>query len=280
MTLQKIYSIGKQILSKYLNYDSSFETMSILNFCFKIDRLGFIEHRFEEISQEKAKHFLKLVLNRAKGKPLQYILGEWEFMNKNFFINEGVLIPREETEILVNYSFEKIKNLKSPCILELCAGSGIVSIILKLQIKTAEITAIEISEKAICCMKKNLDFYKIKDVKILKLDVLRENINKLDHFDLLVCNPPYIPTSDIKHLSKEVKNEPIIALDGGKDGLKFYRAIAENWSKTLKKSGSLTVEIGINQSEEVCEIFHSHGFKTCVVKDFNDVKRIVCAEKL
>jgi release factor glutamine methyltransferase len=267
------------MLSKSIE-SSSFDAISIFELCFDIDRKELILHKFKKAPDENIKRFFKLINQRVSGKPLQYILGKWKFMSKTFIVEEEVLIPREDTEIIVNVCYDLLKGMNSPRILELCSGSGIISIMLKDKFKDAKITAIEISTKAVDCMKKNLVLHGVKDVKILKQDVLKFLPHNKEEFsyDLIVSNPPYIPVSHIKFLQKEVKQEPQIALNGGDDGLLFYRAIAQRWSKYIKNTGNIVVEIGINQNESVENIFRDQGFETLVFKDFYDIDRVICTK--
>ncbi|MDR0404488.1 MAG: peptide chain release factor N(5)-glutamine methyltransferase [Oscillospiraceae bacterium] len=277
MKLWEVYSKGKKEISRFLGYDDYFEAASIFRLCFGVSKLDLIGSRSEEAPKEAARKFFNLISQRVSNKPLQYILGEWEFMGDTFIVDEGVLIPREDTEVAVRVCCEVLSEEKSPTILELCSGSGIISIILGKKFENASITSIDISEEAISCMKKNLLLHKMKNIKVLKQNMLIEPFYLDKKYDLIVSNPPYIPSYQINSLQKEVLREPKIALDGGSDGLMFYRSIAKNWLKLIKETGHLVVEVGIDEAKKVKEIFCNCGLKSSIYKDLSGIDRVVSA---
>ena len=214
-----------------------------------------------------------LVNRRLKGEPLQYILGKWGFYKGEFLVGEGVLIPRQDTETLVETSVEFLKGKQNPRVIDLCSGSGCVAISIATDYPNAEVIACEKYEKAYSFLEKNIEFNKTKNVKPLLLDITNET---LEAADLIVSNPPYIPKEDMETLSAEVKREPETALYGGEDGLYFYRVIAEKWSKSLKKGGMLALEIGIGQEQEVIKLLKQAGLKNIgTKKDLCGVQRVV-----
>lgn len=282
MTLKEVYVKGKKILEISGNESSSFDAMCIFELCFNINRIDLVINGNNIVNEDISKVFFNLIKRRASGEPLQYILGKWQFMGLDFYVGEGVLIPRDDTEVLVRETVKKIKNIKNPNILDLCAGSGAVSIGIKSIIKDAIITSVELSERAIFYLKKNINLNNMnKDILIKKTDVFQGNIEfKNCKFDAIVSNPPYIPSRDINNLQVEVRHEPTIALDGGSDGLDFYRVITKKWKKFLKPGGLLAVEIGINQEQSVCELFYSQGFKNIEkFNDINDICRVIMGFK-
>lgn len=282
MTLKEVYFKGKKILEVSGNESYSFDAMCIFESCFSVNKINLIINGSNIADEDTSKKFFKLIERRASGEPLQYILGKWQFMGLDFCVGKGVLIPRDDTEVLVRETVERIKNIKKPNILDLCAGSGAVSIGIKSIIKDALITSVELSERAILYLKRNIDLNNMnKNIFVKKADVFKDYTEfKNCRFDAIVSNPPYIPSKDIKNLQIEVKSEPIIALDGGLDGLDFYRIITRTWKKLLKPGGLLAVEIGINQQQSVCELFYSQGFKNIEkINDINDICRVVLGFK-
>lgn len=278
MTLNEIYLYGKKELIKAGIESSAFDAMQIFNFCFNLNRQDIIKDRFRLAEEKKAKQFLKFIEERAQGRPLQYILGHWSFMDTEFEVGEGVLIPREDTEVLVKAVLSQIERIKNPQILDLCAGPGTVSITLAKKRKDANILAIEISEIALNYLKNNIKKNNIKNVTPISFDVFKkvETLGFKD-VDIIVSNPPYIPTKDLKGLQKEVQHEPMLALDGGEEGLNFYYAIAQNWVKLLKEKGIICVEIGQGQSKRVIEIFKRCGISDIEAKkDINGIDRVIC----
>ena len=210
----------------------------------------------------------------TKGVPLQHITHTQEFMKMDFFVNENVLIPRQDTEILVEEVIEIAKRMEKPKILDLCTGSGAIAISIAKNVPSAEVWAIDISEKALEVAKKNANNLQAK-VKFKKSNLFN-NINKTK-FDIIVSNPPYIKKADIKLLSNEVQKEPEIALDGGYDGLDFYRKIASQAIDYLKFGSYLCFEIGFDQQEDVTEIIKNtkHFNNTYCKKDLFGNDRVI-----
>ncbi len=210
---------------------------------------------------------------RRQGIPLQYIFGKWWFYKSEFLVGKGVLIPRQDTELLVETGLELAKNIKSPKICDLCSGSGCIAISLAKELADAEVTAVEKYDGAYKFLLKNIKHNSADNVKAVKADVTKESFGK---FDLIVSNPPYIPEGDLKDLSREVLNEPHTALFGGEDGLYFYRVIAKNWKNTLSFGGVLAFEVGIKEADEVAEILKDEGFENISFKyDLIGIQRVV-----
>lgn len=233
----------------------------------------------EELKEELLEKYNKYLKQIIEGYPLQYITHNQEFMKLNFYVDENVLIPQPDTEILVeeviNICNKKYKN-KEIKILDLCTGSGAIAISLGKYIENAEITAIDISKKALEVATKNAKSNEVK-IKFIKSNMF-EDIN--DKYDIIVSNPPYIETNVISELSKQVQNEPKIALDGGADGLDFYREIAQNAYKYLETNGFLVMEIGYNQKDTVIEILSNENkYKNIeCIKDLDNNDRVIKAQ--
>ena len=215
---------------------------------------------------------LDALSKRVEGEPLQYLVGKWDFYRYEFFVGEGVLIPRSDTEILVETALEDIKeNMR---VADLCSGSGCIAITVSKE-TDAQVYALEKSEKAYDYLLKNISLNNASTIPVL-CDVLE--YNELKDLDVIISNPPYIKTDVVKTLSKEVKKEPEMALDGREDGLFFYREITKRWKDKLKKGGKIFFEIGYDQAQDVTEILRQNGFcDICVIKDYSKNDRVVKA---
>lgn len=236
-----------------------------------------IAHDNEIINKDTENEYKKAIYKLVEGIPIQYITNSQQFMKLDFFVNESVLIPRADTEILVEEVIGIAKKEKKFKILDLCTGSGAIGISLDKYIENAEIICSDISKKAIDVANKNRDRNNSK-VKIIQSNMF-ESIK--DKFDIIVSNPPYIRDDIIKTLEKNVLCEPYMALSGGNDGLKFYRIIAENGYKFLDKNGYICLEIGYDQKESVINIFKEYEqYKEIYSKkDLNNLDRIVVIRK-
>ena len=282
MTLSEVYRHGKDILTKAGIESPAFDVMCIFEFCFNLNRQQIVQFRNIHADEVKTAKFLDLVWQRANRRPLQYILGYWYFMESRFKLGEGTLIPRDDTEVLVQEVLSLMNKLDRPKVLDLCAGPGTISISLAKRCANAQIIAVDNSKIALKFLKENVALNKTKNVTPMELDIICDfNKFNFNDFDIIVSNPPYIPTKDLKSLQKEVQQEPKIALDGGDDGLRFYRAIAKNWSKFLKNNGYICLEIGVNQSENVKDILESSALECVIVaKDINGINRAIIAKKV
>lgn len=233
----------------------------------------------EEISIEIINKFNKGINKLIKGKPLQHITNHQEFMKSDFYVDENVLIPRADTEILVEEVINSCDKNKDYKILDLCTGSGAIGVSLAKYIQNSYVTCTDISSKALEIAKKNAKENNIENIEFIQSDMF-ENINK--KFDIIVSNPPYISKDVIKTLDKEVQNEPSIALDGGIDGLDFYKIIVNNAHVYLQKDGQIFLEIGYDQKEDVTNLLKvsEKYYKIYSKKDLYDNDRIVVATKI
>lgn len=277
MTNNEVYQYGKKMLSEAHIDDASTEAIYFFYNCFNLDRQALILNANSIADEEKVKLYFSMIEKRTTGIPLQYILGEWEFMDIKFKVGNGVLIPREDTRVLIDALCPHIEKINQPKILDLCAGSGTISIKLSKLFPNSEIFAVELSDEALKYLRYNISLNDAKNISVIKSDILRAPEDSLFpdfDIDIIVSNPPYIKTQDIGKLQREVQFEPTIALDGGKDGLNFYRAIANYWIKFLKPSALLAVEIGSDQSAEVSDLFSKQGLTSLgVFKDLSDLDR-------
>ena len=239
---------------------------------FSIDRARYFLINDKEVSEFQYNEYMDLIKIRANHVPLQHILGYTEFMGLKFNVNEYVLIPRQDTEVLVH---EVMKVSEGKNVLDLCTGSGCIIVSLKKLGSINKAVASDISKEALKLAKENAD---INDASVTFIESdLFSNIE--DKFDIIVSNPPYIPAGDIEKLSIEVKeHEPHLALDGKEDGLYFYRLIAKDVKNYIDKEGYLFIEIGYNQAEDLVSILESEGIKEVeVIKDLVGLDRVIKA---
>ena len=233
----------------------------------------------KEVENIDRDRYIKNVKRLILGEPLQYITGIQEFMKLNFLVAKDVLIPRPDTEILVEEVIRKAENISNPVILDLCTGSGAIAVSLAKYIKNVHICAVDISSKALEIAKKNAELNGVKN----NIEFIESNLfDKIKErkFDIIVSNPPYIETETIKTLSKDVQSEPKIALDGGKDGLDFYRKIADSGSKYLNRQGYICLEIGYNQRIAVRQILENKKRYVNIncIKDLCGNDRVITAQ--
>ena len=275
MILRELLIFGKQFLSENSVEDVELISRLLAQYVFNIEKeklILYTDKQLENIDIERYKNLLEKVV---KGVPVQYITNKQEFMGLNFYVDENVLIPQPDTEILVEEIIEKYKN-KDCKILDLCTGSGAIGIALAKYIENAKIFATDISMKALQVAKLNAEKNLVhRKMEFIQSDMF-ENIKEKE-FDIIVSNPPYIKTNVIDTLDIQVKNEPHIALDGGLDGLDFYKIIIENSYKYIKKDGRLFLEIGYDQKDDVINLLNKnmHYYDIYSKKDFGNNDRIV-----
>lgn len=212
------------------------------------------------------------------GEPLAYLIGEWSFYGLDLDISEAVLIPRTDTEILAEEAIAHIKTIGDCRVLDLCSGSGCVGLAIAASCPKAHVTLGEISEPALRILRQNIRRTGLAGrVAALAVDARKTPERSLGDFDCIVCNPPYIPSGDIAGLDSSVRDyEPHLALDGGEDGLDFYRDIVDLWRKALAKNGKLFFEVGIGQADRVLRLMRSAGFgDLAIVKDTGGIQRVV-----
>lgn len=205
----------------------------------------------------------ELVERHLRGEPIAYILGKWDFHGLELTVTPAVLIPRDDTEVVTELAIREAIHLPQNCrVLDLCAGSGCIGLAVAARIKDARITMVEISPEAIRVLKKNIqDNHLSGRVSCLQLDVRQEPPRFLGKYDMIVSNPPYVTSEDMETLAPEVRDfEPHIALDGGPDGLEFYRAILQNYTPLLRPGGSICLEFGMGQEQDILRLLEQAGY--------------------
>lgn len=282
VTVGELYTNLKSMLRLMNIEEYSFEAKLIFEKAFESELPRILMNRDSAVPENILKDIQDMAEKRRNGLPVQYIVGEWEFYGYPFKVGKGVLIPRQDTETLVDYVLEicRRNNIKSPKIIDLCSGTGCIAITLKKEIPDSEVYALELSENALEYLEYNKKLNNA-DIKIIKADVLEDNSRKnLPVFDIIVSNPPYLTKQDMQELQKEVQAEPESALYAGEDGLCFYKKITPLWKKSLKKGGIIVYEIGINQHDSVSDILKSDNFeKVEFIKDTAGIIRVVSAVK-
>lgn len=255
--LKDLYLKLRGILSEAEIEAPELEARLLIEGATGMNRASQIANSNSEISGEIQEKLISMAQKRAEHLPLQYILGKWSFMGFEFKVGEGVLIPRDDTEVLVGLCLDYLKNSNGKTALDLCAGSGAVSVALD-KLANADVTAVELSDKAYNFLLENIKGTNIKPHKGDIFECYRDFEAK--SFDLIASNPPYIKTDEIETLQTEVGYEPKTALDGGADGLDFYRAIARRWTPLLKSGGAMAFELGEGQAEYVGGLMADHGY--------------------
>ena len=255
--LKDLYLKLRGILSEAEIEAPELEARLLIEGATGMNRASQIANSNSEISGEIQEKLISMAQKRAGHLPLQYILGKWSFMGFELKVGEGVLIPRDDTEVLVRLCLDYLKASKGKTALDLCAGSGAVSVALD-KLANADVTAVELSDKAYNFLLENIKGTNIKPHKGDIFECYGDFEEK--SFDLIASNPPYIKTDEIETLQTEVGYEPKTALDGGADGLDFYRAIARRWTPLLKSGGAMAFELGEGQAEYVGGLMADHGY--------------------
>lgn len=231
--------------------------------------------REDDIPAESCDKALQMARKRADGEPIQYVLGCWSFMGRDYKVGEGVLIPRDDTEVVVCEALKRAQGFSRPVVVDLCAGSGIIAVTLEKELSGAMVFAVEKSEEAYAYLQENIALNQ-SQVKAIHAD-LAECVSDFDDssLDMIVSNPPYIRSDEIAELQSEVQYEPKMALDGGEDGYIFYEMIIRLWSRKLKNGGCIAFEIGEGQYETIAEMLRSAGYTD--IKGTSDIQGITRA---
>ena len=304
MNLREALARGAEILKASEIAGTAFDAQILLQYILKRDRVFFIREPLYRLSDDEEKAYLKVIDERAFGKPVSYITGEKEFMGLSFMVSEAVLIPRPDTETLVEEAIRLLKGeaerrlgerrsqqewRKEPDVpggiaalraLDMCTGSGAIGVSIAVYVAGVRVTAADISAGALEVAKINAVQNGVEDRVDFKQGNLFECIEETEKFDMIASNPPYISKAEVEELMTDVKDfEPRLALDGGEDGLYFYRKIIPEAAKCLNPGGVLIFEIGHDQGAAVSEMLNESGdFKEIrVLKDLAGLDRVVCA---
>lgn len=262
--VKDLIKMAETQLETYGKENAKVDAELIFRHCFSVDKTGFFKLWGTRFDESQIEQYLSVIEIRASGVPLQHITSEQEFMGLTFAVNPKVLIPRQETEVLVNQVMELIQERKKRCdVLDLGCGSGAIGISLAKLCNNANVKASDISPEAIGLAKRNARNLGVeKKITFVQGDLFGpfDKFLRKEKFDIIVSNPPYIKSAVIPELQVEVRDhEPLLALDGGEDGLSYYRKIIEKAPLHLKKDGVLALEIGHDQAEGIMEIVKEHG---------------------
>jgi release factor glutamine methyltransferase len=255
------------------------EANSLLAFALQKDKTFLIAHPEYELTATENSFFDEILTRRANREPFQHITGKQEFFGLDFEVNSDVLIPRPETELIVENAIEILRSLENPRFLEIGVGSGCISVSILHEVKNAAAIGLDISEKALQMAKRNAEKHAVSDrLQLKKSDVFAVLTD--EKFDLIVTNPPYIPSGDISGLQREVRDfEPLNALTDGKDGLSIIENISESSPKFLYSKGFLLMEIGFNQAERVRHFFSLNLWQSIkILPDLQEIPRTVKAQ--
>ena len=228
----------------------------------------------KNLTDAQVSRYENLIEQRIKKIPVAYLTGQREFMGLNFAVTPDVLIPRPDTEILTQFAIENLSNIKNPNFADLGTGSGAICVSILKYVKNSTAAAVDISQDAVNCAKFNAEKFGVDDRVKFYVGNLYEPLRG-QKFHAIISNPPYIPTKDLSTLQDEVKREPKLALDGGVDGLNFYRRIVEDAPNFLFSGGFLAVEIGINQAVDVKNLFTKHFTDIEILRDLSGIERVV-----
>ncbi len=266
-----LYTARKILMEKEIT-DADLDAWYLLSNVFGMSRTDYLLKENKNAAEEDALVYLQLIQRRTEHVPLQYIIGSQEFMGLEFFVTPHVLIPRQDTELLVE---EVLKISDGKTVLDMCTGSGCIIISIAKLVKLKKAVGVDISDDALELAVRNADHQEVR------VEFIRSNLFERveGYYDVIVSNPPYIPTKVINTLMPEVKeHEPLLALDGREDGLFFYRRITADLKKHLCSKGSILFEIGHDQGEAVSRILEEEGFKDIMIKkDLSGLDRIVSA---
>ncbi len=279
MTLSEIYKNTTTELQKAGADSPAFDAVWLISSVLGVTRQQIITDGERPVSDADAQTINERTRRRINNEPLQYIIGYWEFFGRKFYVGEGVLIPRDDTEVVIRSTFDHLDKLyrqRPVKILDLCSGSGIIAITLKLRYPKAQVTAVEISPEALFYLRKNAASNNA-EINIIHDDIFHyaDSIPEQD-YDLIISNPPYIPSSEMLTLQDEVRHEPALALDGGEDGCDFYRRIIPLFTPKLKSQGMLALEYDNTQSKTISQLMAQYGYSNIHIhKDIGDVDRAI-----
>ncbi len=283
MTLNTTYRQLKDTLAKAPNAaeDPGFEASLLLEAVMGITREMLLRDGGREVLATEAEALNALVIRRKSGEPLQYLLGEWEFYGLPFAVGPGVLIPRPETELLVDEALRAVEGLATPMLLDLCSGSGCIPIAVAKNRPDAGVWGVELSEDAYSYFKKNIELNLAQNVTPVHGNALELPLEILSRqWHVITSNPPYIASGQLSGLQAEVQQEPAMALDGGPDGLMFYRRLSTLCLPLLADGGLLAFEIGEDQGEAVKALLIQAGFvQISIKKDYAGHHRVVTGIK-
>ena len=276
MTIKQALIKGVTILKLEKISTPKLKARLLLQYVLKKPRQYLIVYDNQKLTEKEEQDYLTYIELLAQGEPIEHITHQKEFMKLNFYVDENVLIPRQDTEVLVEEVMKIAKKIRAKKILDLCTGSGAIAVSLAKYLENVELTALDISGKALDSAIANAKNNYVQDKITFVESNLFQDLGQ-EKYDIIVSNPPYIKRKELETLDREVKKEPRLALDGGEDGLDFYRKIIDRGYEYLKYGGYICLEIGYDQKEEVMQIIENRKqYKdTYCKKDLYDNDRVV-----
>ena len=276
MTIKQAMIKGVTILKLEKISTPKLKARLLLQYVLKKPRQYLIVYDNQKLTDKEEQEYLKYIELVAQGEPIEHITHQKEFMKLDFYVDENVLIPRQDTEVLVEEVIKIAKNIRAKKILDLCTGSGAIAVSLAKYLENTQITALDISGKALDVAIANAKNNHVQEKITFVESNLFQNLGQ-EKYDIIVSNPPYIRRKEIETLDKEVRKEPKIALDGGEDGLDFYREIINKGYEYLKYGGYICLEIGYDQKEEVMQIIKENKqyMEPYCKKDLYDNDRVI-----
>ena len=275
MNIFEAYNKTKKELEAAGIEDYVFEAKQIIKHITGFSNSEILMNYTNRLTEFQSNNLTAIIKQRAIRYPLQYIFGEWAFYGREFYVGPGVLVPRADTETLVDVCLKHLKNTESPAVLDLCAGSGCIGITLALEKAGAAVTLVEKFPEAARYAERNIKRLGVNNAALILGDVLNGAAND-KIYDLIVSNPPYIPKNEMETVSPEVHYEPETALLGGEDGMDFYRAITAEYKKALKPGGMLAFEVGAGEAAAAQKLLENAGFKEINnAKDLGGISRAV-----
>ena len=287
-TFHELLTQGTQILLSAGIEEARLDAWLLLEYTADISRAWYYAHPESEVNEKIVSEYLSLCQKRAEHIPLQHLTHQACFMGYDFYVDERVLVPRQDTEVLAEEALHQLRNMRNPRILDMCTGSGCLLLSLLMELPDATGTGVDISAAALAVAERNRKNLELEKRAVLVQsdtfsgDYFQKNSGNISlEYDMLISNPPYIPTEDIGKLMEEVRfHDPVLALDGREDGLYFYRRITEQAGKYLKPGGWLMYEIGCEQGADVSAIMQGEGFtEVTVKKDLAGLDRVVIGKK-
>lgn len=287
-TFHELLTHGTQLLMNAGIEEARLDAWLLLEYTADISRAWYYAHPESEVNEKIVSEYLSLCQKRAEHIPLQHLTHQACFMGYDFYVDERVLVPRQDTEVLAEEALHQLRNIRNPRILDMCTGSGCLLLSLLMELPDATGTGVDISEAALAVAERNRKNLELEKRAVLVQsdtfsgDYFQKNSGNISlEYDMLISNPPYIPTEEIGKLMEEVRfHDPVLALDGREDGLYFYRRITEQAGKYLKPGGWLMYEIGCEQGTDVSAIMQGEGFtEVTVKKDLAGLDRVVIGKK-
>ena len=288
-TFHELLTQGTQLLMNAGIEEARLDAWLLLEYTADISRAWYYAHPESEVNEKIVSEYLSLCQKRAEHIPLQHLTHQACFMGYDFYVDERVLVPRQDTEVLAEEALHQLRNIRNPRILDMCTGSGCLLLSLLMELPDAIGTGVDISEAALAVAERNRKNLELEKRAVLVQsdtfsgDYFQKNSGNISlEYDMLISNPPYIRTEDIEGLMEEVRfHDPVLALDGKENGLYFYEKITEQAGTYLKPGGWLMYEIGCDQGMDVSEIMKKNGFEQIEIKkDLAGLDRVVTGRKM